>query len=52
MKTVIVVLTLEEYGMLLGVVGYAADNFPVESETNAKLKELKSTLENSMKVTL
>ena len=52
MKTIIVILSIEEYGKLLGVVEYAFDKMPENSEQRTALRELKNTLENSMKVQL
>ena len=52
MKTIIVVLSTEDYGKLLGVLDFVIETTTEGAPGNTTTKELKNTLQTSMRVNL
>ena len=52
MKTIIVVLSIEDYGKLLGVLDFVIETTTEGAAGNTAIKELKNTLQTSIRVNL
>ena len=52
MKTIIVVLSIEDYGKLLGVLDFVIETTTEGAAGNTAIKELKNTLQTSIHVNL
>lgn len=52
MKTIIVVLSIEDYGKLLGVLDFVIETTTDGAQGNTAVKELKNTLQTSIRVNL
>lgn len=52
MKTIIVVLSIEDYGKLLGILDFVIEATTDGAQGNAAVKELKNTLQTSIRVNL